>query len=85
MMKKLLSISCENLGSVLLVSVLLASCSKPDVYSVEWYKQHEAERNAMIAKCRADPDLVRKDENCRNAADAQALSGSYTPSPEKKW
>ena len=84
-MKKLLGISCARLGGGLLVSALLASCGKPDVHSVERYKQHEAERNAMIAKCRANPDLVRTDENCRNAADAQALSGSYTPSPEKRW
>jgi len=84
-MKKLLGISCASLGSGLLVSALLTSCGKPNVQSVEWYKQHEAERNAMLTKCRADSDLVRKDENCRNAADAQALSDSYTPSPEKKW
>ncbi|MFN7835587.1 MAG: EexN family lipoprotein [Burkholderiaceae bacterium] len=84
-MKKILGVSCASLGSGLLVSALSVSCGKPDVQSVEWYKQHETERNAMLAKCRANPDLVRTDENCRNAGDAQALSGSYTPSPVKKW
>jgi len=55
------------------------------VHSVDYYKQHEDERNAMLERCKADPDLIAKDENCRAAGDAQALSGSFTPSKPQKW
>ncbi|WP_027801045.1 EexN family lipoprotein [Paraburkholderia dilworthii] len=78
-MKRLIAIACVCLGSV-----LLASRGKP-VHSVDYYKQHEDERKAMLEKCTADPDLVTSDENCRGAADAQALSGSYTPSKPQEW
>lgn len=78
-MKRAIAIGC-----VCLESVLLASCGKPS-HSVDYYKQHEDERNAVLEKCRADPDLVTKDEDCRSAGDAQALSGSYTPSKPQKW
>jgi len=72
------------IGFACLVSVLLASCGKP-VHSVDYYKQHEDERNAMLEKCKADPDLITTDENCRSAGDAQALSGSFTHSKPQKW
>ncbi|WP_017161254.1 EexN family lipoprotein [Xanthomonas phaseoli] len=78
-MKRVIAIGCACV-----VSVLLASCGKP-VHSVDYYKQHEDERNAMLEKCKADPDLIAKDENCRAAGDAQALSGSFTPSKPQKW
>ncbi|AZK89875.1 EexN family lipoprotein [Xanthomonas oryzae] len=78
-MKRLIAVGC-----VCLASVLLASCGKP-THSVEYYKQHEDERNAMLEKCKADPDLITKDANCRNAGDAQATSGSFTPSKPKQW
>jgi hypothetical protein len=72
------------IGCAFVVSVLLASCGKP-VHSVDYYKQHEDERNAMLEKCKADPDLIAKDKNCRAAGDAQALSGSFTASKPQKW
>lgn len=78
-MKRIVTIGCGCL-----VSVLLASCGE-SAHSVEYYKQHEAERNAMLARCKADPDLITRDANCRNAGDAQATSGSFTPSQPKKW
>ncbi|WP_274065974.1 EexN family lipoprotein [Xylella fastidiosa] len=52
---------------------------------MEYYKQHEDERKVMLEKCKADPDLVMRDENCRSAADAQFQSGSYTPSKPREW
>ncbi|AAF84425.1 hypothetical protein XF_1616 [Xylella fastidiosa 9a5c] len=39
----------------------------------------------MLEKCKADPDLVMHDENCRSAASAQVQSGSYTPSKPREW
>ncbi|ACB93627.1 EexN family lipoprotein (plasmid) [Xylella fastidiosa subsp. fastidiosa] len=73
-----------QIGGMCLGSILLASCSKP-VHSIEYYKQHEDERKVMLEKCKADPDLVMRDENCRSAADAQFQSGSYTPSKPREW
>ena len=72
------------MGYVCLGCVLLASCSEP-AHSVDYYKQHEGERRAMLERCTADPDLFAKEESCRGAADAQALSGSYTPSKLREW
>ncbi len=77
-MKKRLS-----LVAISLATVLVAGCGKT-THSVEWYQHHEAERKATLETCRADPaQLVQL--NCRNAATADFHSGSYTPSPEKKW
>jgi hypothetical protein len=64
---------------------VLAACGKTE-HSVEYYKQHSAERDALVAQCRADPDLISKDPNCRTAGDAQFLSGgNIVSSPPKNW
>ncbi|MCD8455794.1 hypothetical protein FUT69_04870 [Xylella taiwanensis] len=78
-MKRVIAIGCVYLGCL-----LLASCGKP-VHSVDYYMQHEDERNAMLEKCKTDPDLVTRDGNCRSAADAQLRSGNFTKSPIRKW
>lgn len=78
-MYRLIAIRCGCL-----VSVLLASCSKP-AHDVAYYMQHEGERNAMLEKCKANPDLISRDENCQAAGNAQFRSGSYTPSKPQKW
>ncbi|HHW4671482.1 EexN family lipoprotein [Xylella fastidiosa] len=79
-MKKFILIGCMCLGSI-----LLGSCSKP-VHSIEYYKQHEDERKVMLEKCKADPDLVMRDENCRSASSAEARSGANIFfSPPKNW
>ncbi|WCF29106.1 EexN family lipoprotein [Xylella fastidiosa] len=79
-MKKFILIGCMCLGSI-----LLASCSKP-VHSIEYYKQHEDEQKVMLEKCKADPDLVMRDENCRSAASAQARSeANIISSPSRNW
>ncbi len=40
------------------------------VQTVEWYKQHEAERMAMIQKCMNNPGQLEGTPNCVNARGA---------------
>ena len=72
------------LGGIGFLSILIAACGKAPE-SVEWYRQHDAERKAVLVKCHADAGRTNVDPDCRNAADAEALSGSFTPSPAKRW
>ncbi|MDP5168591.1 EexN family lipoprotein [Pseudomonas syringae] len=70
---------------VITTTLFLAACGKPPSHSIEYYKQHSAERAAMLEKCRADPDLATKTTDCTSAADAEATSGSFTPSKPRAW
>jgi len=73
------------IGAMCALSVLLAACGDP-IQSVEYYKEHEAERHAVLEKCKADPDLIAKDANCRNAGSAQARSaGNINATEPKSW
>ncbi|MCK9709891.1 EexN family lipoprotein [Pseudomonas syringae] len=72
-------------GIIIATTVCLAACGKPPSHSVDYYKQNNAERTAMLAKCRADPDLATKTTDCTSAADAEAASGSFTPSKPRAW
>jgi hypothetical protein len=70
-----------NLSSSLMVImalslvVVLTGCNEtapaPDpVQTVSWYKEHDAERNAMIAKCNDNPGELAMTPNCMNAKKA---------------
>lgn len=51
----------------------LSGCTKEaldPVQTVEWYKQHEAERIAMATKCHNNPGQLEKTPNCINAQQA---------------
>lgn len=72
------------LGAIGVMSVLIAACGKAPE-SVEWYRHHDAERKAVLKKCHVDAGSANDDQDCRNAADAEVLSGSFTPSPAKRW
>ena len=51
----------------------VAGCTKESldpVQTVEWYKQHEAERLAMATKCHNNPGQLEKSPNCINAITA---------------
>nr|BCU00374.1 hypothetical protein, putative lipoprotein attachment site [uncultured bacterium] len=74
-----------NACGILAMGLALASCDKPPSHSVEYYKKNDAERAAMLAQCKANPDLSTKTTNCTSAADAEALSGSFTPSKPRAW
>ena len=78
-MKKSLNIFC-----IFMIGEFLMSCSEP-IHSVEWYKQHEVERKIKLNKCKANGDLMTKDQNCQNAASAEFRSGNFTKSLPKTW
>ena len=68
-----------------LAVALLTSCGKTE-HSTAYYMQHPDERDAMVAKCRADPDLIAKDSNCQSAGSAQfRAGGNVVSSPPKNW
>ncbi|MDR2625294.1 MAG: EexN family lipoprotein [Zoogloeaceae bacterium] len=54
---------------IALVASGLAACGR-ELQSVEWYKEHDAERMEVIRECKADPDRLGKTENCTNAKKA---------------
>lgn len=66
----------------LLVAVLLlagiAGCKRDEpagqVHTVEWYKEHQAERLGMLAKCRDNPGKLGATPNCVNAARADSAT-----------
>jgi hypothetical protein len=55
---------------LLMIIAILAGCSEK-VQTVDWYKEHEAERKEMIAKCKADPGRLMESANCINAQQAE--------------
>lgn len=62
----------KKLSIVLVVAAFLAGCGETSepVQSLDWYKAHEAERTAMIAKCKANPGELAASPNCINATKA---------------
>lgn len=61
----------KKLTIILIVAALLAGCGEnTPVQPVDWYKIHEAERSAMIAKCKANPGELAASPNCINATTA---------------
>ena len=63
----------KKLNAILFVVAvaLLAGCDeKETAQTVDWYKAHEAERTAMIAKCKANPGELDASPNCINAVTA---------------
>lgn len=61
---------------VLVVALtVLAGCSQAPVsdpvQTVEWFKGHDTERGASLAKCRANPGELAGTPNCINAEKAQ--------------
>ena len=62
----------KKLSSVLVVAAALAGCGEnTPVQTVDWYKAHDTERKAMIAKCKANPGELAASPNCINAQQAQ--------------
>ena len=61
----------KKLALSLVVAAILAGCGEnTPVQTVDWYKAHEAERTAMIAKCKANPGELDASPNCINAVTA---------------
>lgn len=62
----------KKLSIVLVVAAVLAGCGEnTPVQTADWYKAHDTERKAMIAKCKADPGELAASPNCINAQQAQ--------------
>lgn len=60
-------------GLVLSGFLGVVGCTKEaldPVQTVEWYKQHEAERMAMLQKCMNNPGQLEGTPNCVNARGA---------------
>ncbi|MDR2364872.1 MAG: EexN family lipoprotein [Zoogloeaceae bacterium] len=49
--------------------IALSGCER-EVQSVEWYKEHDAERMEVVLECKADADRLNKTQNCINAKQA---------------
>ncbi|EHR8682700.1 EexN family lipoprotein [Escherichia coli] len=65
----------KKLALSLIVAAVLAGCGEnTPVQTVDWYKAHEAERTAMIGKCKANPGELAASPNCINAEQAESLS-----------
>ncbi|WP_448649546.1 EexN family lipoprotein [Pseudomonas corrugata] len=61
----------KKVSIVLAVAVILAGCGESTpVQTVDWYKDHDAERKGMIAKCEENPGELATTPNCINAKTA---------------
>ena len=60
-----------------------------EVHTVGWFKEHQAEMEAVLKQCRDNPGQLRSEPNCVNAARAlDELAFSKTPdfsAPSKKF
>ena len=60
----------KNIVLLTLLAILAGCGENTPVQTVDWYKEHEAERTAMIAKCKANPGELDASPNCINAVTA---------------
>jgi curli biogenesis system outer membrane secretion channel CsgG len=71
---------------------MLAGCNEEKaaevtVQTVDWYKEHKAERADMLAKCQSNPGQLAATPNCVNASRADssitwnATDGIKAPAP----
>ncbi|NWN81749.1 MAG: EexN family lipoprotein [Halomonas sp.] len=79
-----MTIACARNIAVAVLASSLSGCfdDTPDtgpVKTVDWYKQHEAEREAMLDKCRNNPGELKDDPNCVNAHEAKQASSFGEP------
>ncbi|MGE0645345.1 MAG: EexN family lipoprotein [Nitrospira sp.] len=54
-------------------TIALTGCTKEalePVNTVEWYKAHDVEREAMLTKCLNNPGQLAETPNCVNAKEA---------------
>lgn len=59
------------IASALFATIALIGCSEKEiVQTVDWYKTQDAERKAMIAKCKANPGELSRTPSCVNAKQA---------------
>lgn len=66
-----------RLGIVVTISAVVACAPAPDRtrFTVEYYREHAAEKNAMVAVCANDPGTHGHDADCVNAREAARRAG----------
>ena len=64
----------KNIAVLFTTCVLLTGCNEDRLedltQTVDWYKEHQAERLDMIAKCKNNPGELSATPNCVNASHA---------------
>lgn len=61
----------KKIYALLVLATALAGCGdNTPVQTVEWYKQHDAERKEMVDKCNDNPGQTELAANCTNAKQA---------------
>jgi len=62
----------KKLSALLVTFTLLSGCGdNTPVQTVQWYKEHDAERQEMLNKCKNDRNAMDAAPNCVNAEQAQ--------------
>ncbi len=72
----LLKLNTACVGAAILC--VLAACTKPEEESaqtVDYYRAHAAERQALVKACANDPARARQRPACINAMTAEAREG----------
>ncbi len=62
----------------IVVTLGTAACApSPDSsrFSVEYYREHAAERDERLAECANDPGGIGRSSDCRNAREAARIEG----------
>lgn len=60
---------------ILALTLFAFGCKKTEeVQTVDWYEQHNQEREAMLEKCNNNPGELMATPNCINASKARAKS-----------
>ena len=61
----------KKLSFLLFITAALSGCGEhTSVQTLDWYKTHNAERTAMIKKCKTNPGELASSPNCINAKKA---------------
>ncbi|WP_253305870.1 EexN family lipoprotein [unidentified bacterial endosymbiont] len=53
------------------VVVEITQPKKEEIHTVTWFKEHQEERQAMLASCRDNPGELENSPNCVNAMQAE--------------
>ncbi len=61
--------------AIFCASFFITGCNEKNVepvQTVDWFKEHKAERDAMLEKCRNNPGELEETPNCINAGRAES-------------
>lgn len=53
------------------LAITLTGCHSQTTHTVDWYKQHQKERKATLARCENNPGELMATPDCKNASTAQ--------------